>query len=112
MRKDQNRYWKEHYKKDATNELYNFYLSIRELIVKFYPQKAATIMNNDELLKLSEEADVKKIIREKILVTDDLQWFPVVKTPPTSQASAQPASSQTQTSQATSKSKSTTSSES
>jgi hypothetical protein len=113
-RKDQNRYWKEHYKKDATNELYNLYLSIKELIVKFYPTgTAATIIGNDELLKLSEETKVKKVIREQILVTDDLQWFPAVQV---SQTSTQPApsqaSNQTQTSQAASKSKSTTSNES
>jgi hypothetical protein len=114
MRKDQNRYWKEHYKKDATNELYNLYLSIKELIVKFYPtEAAAAIMGNDELLKLIEESKVKKVIREQILVTDDLQWFPAVQASQTStQPASSQASSQTQTSQTASKSKSTTNSQS
>jgi hypothetical protein len=93
MRKDQNRYWREHYKKDATNELYEFYASIIELVRRFYPQEADTIMNNDELLRLQNEPErVKNIIREQILPPDDLQWFPIIQSSATSSQSSTPTS--------------------
>jgi hypothetical protein len=112
MRKDQNRFWREHYKKDATDELYNFYLSIIRIIEKFYPQNATAIMNNDELLKLRKYPErVKYIIREQILAPDDLQWFPEIQASTTSsQSSTASGSGSSQESQGQSSDKSKTSS--
>jgi hypothetical protein len=78
MRQEQNRYWKEHYMKDVTNELYDLYVSIIGLIDKFYPENERdAIINNDELLKHHEYPDwIKTVIREDILPPGDLQWFP------------------------------------
>jgi len=114
MRKDQNRYWREHYKKDATNELYKLYESIRGLIEKFYPKNdAIAIMDNDELLKCRNDPErVKYMIREKILAPDDLQWFPIIQTSTASSQSSTSASgsSSSQGSQGQSSDKSKTSS--
>ena len=98
IRKQQNRYWKEHYKIDASDELFNLYRSIKELIEKFYPAQTATdIINKDPLLRLHRQPGrVKKIVRDEILATDDLQWFPIIQTV---QTSPQPTSSQTQPTQ-------------
>jgi len=76
VRLDQNRYWKEHYKKDVINELYNLYISIIGLIEKFYPDKKKDIMDNDELLIKHNVPELVKKIISKFLPPDNLQWFP------------------------------------
>jgi hypothetical protein len=78
MRQEQNRYWREQYLKDVTNELYELYTSIIGLIDKFYPKNERdVIIKSDELLKGYEYPDwVKTVIKEDVLPPEDLQWFP------------------------------------
>ena len=94
-RQEQNRYWKEHYKKDVTNELYYFYTTILGLIDKFYPvSQRDEIVKNDEFLRWSEyPVYIKKLISDQILPPDNLQWFPIIPTPQASQSSSQAATS-------------------
>jgi hypothetical protein len=81
LRQDQNRYWKEHYKRDVTNELYNLYISIIGLIEKYYTkEQKEKIMAKDELLRLSDKPKEVKEIISKFLAPDNLEWFPMFLT--------------------------------
>ena len=82
VKQDQNRYWREHYKRDVTNELYNFYVAIIGLIDRFYPdQQRDEIMCSDEMLYMRPNPEfVKTIIYEDVIAPNELQWFPVVAT--------------------------------
>lgn len=72
----QTEYWREHFKPDMTEELYNLYLAIKALTERFYPDTKEEIEGKDELLRIREASEVKKFISEKILPPDDLNWPP------------------------------------
>jgi len=104
MKSEQNAYWKTHYKKDVTDELYNLYISIKELIERFYPNEKSSIMARDGLLNLQDksesESTIKSIISDQVLPPDDLQWFPIVAAQQGSQqASPKSAKNQSKASQ-------------
>lgn len=93
VKREQSRYWKEHYKRDVSDELYNFFIAVIGLVNKFYPiEERDDILNNDELFWWRQLPEViKTVINDEILATDNLQWFPTLSA---AQASSQSASNQ------------------
>lgn len=89
---DQNKYWREHFKKDMETELFNLWLGIKELVQRFYPDAVADIQARDPCLRMSE-LEVREIISKRILPPDSLSWPPFILTPQTGQSAPSSTSS-------------------
>jgi len=57
-----------------TDQLYILLSEIKRLIEKYYPEKRDVIIGNDDLLKMGDAEEVKRLISGQILPPDSLTW--------------------------------------
>jgi hypothetical protein len=81
----QDKYWKNQFKPDMVEELFNLHLAIRALIERFYPGAKDDIKSKDDLLRLNDD-QVKDVIKKKILPPDGLNWPPFTFPPQSGQS--------------------------
>lgn len=92
----QNKYWREHFKPDMVEELFNLRVAIGSLVQRFYPDAKDEIEKKDEFLRSSDD-EVREAISKRILPPDTLSWPPYTFS---SGQSGQPSSSSSSSSSA------------
>jgi hypothetical protein len=73
----QNEYWRKEFKPDVTAQLLSLFSQVKALIWEYYPN-ANEIIQHDELLRMSNDNDVKRVISNQILPPDGLRWPPYI----------------------------------